>query len=200
MDSGIEPLVEKALALREKGLTRKEIALELHLSEETVSWLLARGIKTEKPPADIYVGWKSVGVFPTRLQHIAAIISDIIFEELEKRDEEVDTIVGIALNGIPLAVLVAQQLDVEMTIFRPTFNDSQGIVRGSFASNYATVEGKKVIVVDDVLSTGKTMSKAIESIKEHGGTPVLACVVVNKTQKNEIEGVPLRGLIRTTVV
>lgn len=200
MDGGIEHLVEKALSLREKGLTRKEIALELHLSEETVSWLLSRGVKEEKPPADIYVGWRSIGIYPERLNHIAFIIADIIDEEMQKRDDYVDTVVGVALNGIPLATLVALQLNMEFTIFRPTYEEGKGIVKGAFASNYAGVEGKRVVIIDDVLSSGATMAKTIEAVREHGGTPVLACVVVNKTRRDEIDGVPLRGLIRTNVV
>ena len=60
--------------------------------------------------------------------------------------------------------------------------------------------GKQVVIIDDVLSSGVTMSKTIESIREAGGEVVLAIVLVNKTTRNEIDDVPLRGLIRAVAV
>ena len=38
-----EKMIKQVLELREKGLSRGDIAKELHLSEETVGWLLSRG-------------------------------------------------------------------------------------------------------------------------------------------------------------
>ena len=58
-------------------------------------------------------------------------------------------------------------------------------------------EGK---IIDDVLSTGKTMSKTIAAIKEAGGDVGLVIVLVNKTMRNEIGDVPLRGIIRAVSV
>jgi orotate phosphoribosyltransferase len=37
---------------------------------------------------------------------------------------------------------------------------------------------------------------SIADIKEMGGEPVLAVVIVNKSSLNEVDGVPLRALIR----
>ena len=54
--------------------------------------------------------------------------------------------------------------------------------------------------MDDVLSSGKTMSKTIQSIRDAGGEVSLAIVLVNKTTRNEIDDVPLRGLVRAVPV
>ena len=43
------------------------------------------------------------------------------------------------------------------------------------------------------------MSKTIEAMREAGAEVALCMVLVNKTVRNEIEGVPLRGLIRAAV-
>jgi orotate phosphoribosyltransferase len=67
---------------------------------------------------------------------------------------------------------------------------------GALSSNYASVEGKKVLIVDDVLSTGSTAEEAAKDVREAGGTPVLVVVIVNKSSLNEVGGVPLRGVIR----
>ena len=52
----IDALVKKALEFKEKGLSDKEIGDELHLSPETVTWLLTRGMRGEAPPKDVKIG------------------------------------------------------------------------------------------------------------------------------------------------
>ena len=44
------------------------------------------------------------------------------------------------------------------------------------------------------------MSKTINSIRAAGGEVELVIVLVNKTMRNEIEGGPLRGVIRAVSV
>src|SRR5512137_2832672 len=110
--STTEKMIQQVLDLREKGLAREEIAKELHLSEETVGWLLTRGSESDKPPADVYIGWRSLGVIGKRLTYLADIFADIIYEECEKREMEVNGIMGIAINGIPLATTLSNEMDL----------------------------------------------------------------------------------------
>ncbi len=198
--STTEKMTKQVLELREKGLSREDIAKELHLSEETVGWLLSRGKGTEKPPADIYIGWRSIGVYSNRLTHMARIFSDIILEECEKAGQEVEAIMGIAINGIPLATTIANEMDLELIVYRPQRSDTPEDVGGSTLSNFAGVKDKRVVIVDDVLSSGKTMTGAIEYLKANQGIPALCLSIVNKQQFNEIDEVPVRALIRTHVV
>ena len=189
---GIDTIIEKALSLKAKGLTDKEIGDELHLSPNTISWLLTRKVKGEKPPTDVKIGWRSVGVYPHRIENLSIIMSDIIQEEMVKQKEELDSIVGIALNGIPFATLIARELRRELIIFRPSGNKEQG----TFSSNYAGVKGKKVVIIDDVLGTGESVMNTISSLKEHGAEPILTVVVLNKTEHDDIDNVRLRALFR----
>ncbi|MCK4614830.1 MAG: orotate phosphoribosyltransferase-like protein [Thermoplasmata archaeon] len=197
--TGIEKLVNQVKSLKEKGQTDREIASELHLSMETVEWLLTRDIQKEHPPADVKIGWRSIGVYPSRARHIADIMVDIIYEEIKKHEEEpdIDSIVGIAHNGAYLGTLVAESLDAEFILFRP---DAKELKTGIFGSNYAGVEGKNVVIVDDVLSTGATMRHAIEDVKKEKGNPLMALVLVNKCSEDTVNGVPLRAFIRARVV
>ncbi len=194
----IDAIAKKALDYKEKGLSEKEIADELHLSTETVTWLITRGVKGGQPPKDVKIGWRSLGVFGNRIGYIAAAMTDIILEELEKRSLDADAVVGIAINGIPLATVISEELGKELVIYRPAQErHSKG---GAFSSNYANVEGKKVVLVDDVVSTGDTLKSAIADVHEAGGTPVLAVVLVNKTGHDDLDGTPLRALIRARAI
>ncbi|HII40480.1 MAG TPA: orotate phosphoribosyltransferase-like protein [Thermoplasmata archaeon] len=194
----IDAIAKKALEYKEKGLSEKEIADELHLSTETVVWLLTRGVKGGQPPKDVKIGWRSLGVFGNRIGFVGAAMTDIILEELEKRSLDADAIVGIAINGIPLATVISEELGKELCIYRPS-QERHG-KGGAFSSNYASVEGKKVVLVDDVVSTGETLKAAVADVHAAGGTPALAVVLVNKTGHDDLDGTPLRALIRARAI
>lgn len=195
---GIDELATKALELRESGMNDKEIARELHLSENTIVWLLTRGVEKKSPPVvDVKIGWTSAGVFGHRIAYLGNVLSDIIMEEAENGEFDLDTVIGIAINGIPLATNISDELGLEFSMYRPPHNKEGP---GSLASNFAGVEGKSIVLVDDVIDTGETMSHAIEEIKKMGGTPRLAIVLVNKSEMNEICGIPLRSIIRARAI
>jgi orotate phosphoribosyltransferase len=186
----VESLIKKALKYRESGLTEHEISEELNVSKETTAWLLSKG-KEKKPIGDVKIGWRSIGVYPSRIGFISDALCDIILEECE----EVDTIVGIAINGIPFSSFVADKLGLEMAVFRPHSKKS-----GSFSSNYASVKEKNVVFVDDVLGSGETFKAAIKAAKAEKAKPVLCVAIINKTSANKIADIPLRALFRTRIL
>lgn len=190
----VRELAERALALKDKGLSEREIADELHLSIDTVKYLLEKGIEGTLPPTDIKIGWRSLGVYGNRIGLMSEILADIAIEELDRRDSDVDVVMGISINGVPFATIVSELLDAEFAVYKPPVE--RGEKGGALSSNYASVEGKKVLIVDDVLSTGSTAEEAAKDVREAGGTPVLVVVIVNKSSLNEVGGVPLRGVIR----
>lgn len=189
----IEQLRDMVSNLRKDGLNSQQIADELSLSQDTISWLIADSSVNEKPQ-DIRIGWRTIGVRPQRIAAIGAIMADVAAEEC---GDTIDTIVGISINGVLFANEVASQLGCEVAIHR---NVDGGSGMGSLSNKYGQVAGKRVAIVDDVLSTGVTMSKTIDSMREAGAEVSLCLVLVNKTVRNEIDEVPLRGIIRAAVV
>ena len=190
----IEELKALASNLMKEGLNTQQIADELSLSQDTITWLLSETAETERP-SDVRIGWRTLGVRPQRIAAVGSIMADVADEELGY--ENIDTVVGISINGIAFAYEVARVLESDMTVFRTT---DEGEGSGSLSNKYGQVAGKKVVIIDDVLSSGKTMSKTIESIRAAGGEVTLAIVLVNKTTRNEIDDVPLRGLVRAVAV
>ncbi len=191
MALSIDELRAKVAKLTEQGLNTQQIADELSISQRTVIWLNSGASEIDQPD-DIRIGWRTIGARPNRINAIGAIMADIVLEELE----EVDTIVGISLNGILFANSIADQLDVDVAIFRSVSEEGDG----HLSNKYGNVAGRKVVVVDDVLSSGETMSRTIKTLQAEGAEVTLSLVMVNKTEENAIFGVPLRGLIRTVRV
>jgi|TARA_B100001996_G_scaffold303296_1_gene244081 orotate phosphoribosyltransferase len=195
MDTGmsIEELRTLAGNLRKEGLNSQQIADELSLSQDTIAWLLA-GSGGEEKPLDVSIGWRTIGVRPQRIAATGAIMADVASEEC---GDDIDTVVGISINGVLFANEVANQLGCEIAIHR---NVDGAPGHGSLSNKYGQVSGKRIVIVDDVLSTGVTMKRTIQAMREAGAEVLLCMVLVNKTVRNEIEGVPLRGLIRAAVV
>lgn len=191
----IETLVERAKKLKEKGLTTEEIADELNISEETAMWLLTR--ITETPPSDIYVEWKEL-TNPARLRYIALAVVNMIESEVK---DNVDVVVGIATSGIPLATLVAEELECELAIYYPRKFKVEKDERpkgGILSENFARVTGKKCVIIDDIISTGKTIKEAAEVIEANEGKPICAAVIVNKKGGKEIDSIPVLSMLKIT--
>ena len=190
----IEELKTLASNLMKEGLNTQQIADELSLSQDTITWLLS-GTNEGERPTDVRIGWRTLGVRPQRIAAVGSIMADVADEELGY--ENVDTVVGISINGIAFAYEVSRVLESDMTVFRTT---DEGEGSGALSTKYGQVAGKRVVIIDDVLSSGKTMSKTIQSIRDAGGEVSLAIVLVNKTTRNEIDDGPLRGLVRAVPV
>lgn len=198
---GIDSIAKRALELKQSGMNDKEIARELHLSENTIVWLLTKGVKTQTAPVDapqdVKISWKSVGVFGSRISMMASLLSDILLEEAENGEYEVQTVVGLAINGIPLATFISDELDIEFAVYRPP---QKKVMIGALSSNYAGIKGKNIVIVDDVIGTGETVTKTIEDLKNMGANPKLILVIVNKTHLMNIEGVPIRSVVRASTL
>ncbi|OGS56829.1 MAG: orotate phosphoribosyltransferase-like protein [Euryarchaeota archaeon RBG_19FT_COMBO_56_21] len=189
----VKELAANAKVLRKKGLGVREIADELHLSVDTVNYLIEYGAEG-LPPSDVKIGWRSVGVSGFRIGLLSELMADMALEELAKKNMDADVVLGISINGVPFATMLSEIMGLDFAVYRPHAESELG---GAFSSNFSSIgSGKKIIVVDDVLSTGATIKSAIADIKEAGGNPVLVVVIVNKSSLNEIDGVTLRGLIR----
>jgi orotate phosphoribosyltransferase len=190
----VKELARQARELNGKGLSDRDIADELHVSVDTVQYLIEQGEDGGLPPSDVKIGWRTLGVSGTRMALMSDILTDIVEEELERTGAEAQAVLGIALNGVPFATYISENLGLDLAVYKPPIE--RGKAGGSISANYASIGGKKVVIIDDVLTTGATVDEAIKDIRQAGGEPILVVVIVNKSSMNEIGGVPMRGLIR----
>ena len=192
-------MAAKAKELKDKGQTNREIGHEMHLGQPTIDWLLAKQASEnfdEAPPPDVKVGWRTIGVSGSRIQAIAEIMADVILEEQDNLGFELDMVAGVTNNGVPLATMISDLLGVDFGMIRPSREGTQI----NYASNYAGLKGKNIVLIDDVVSSGSTAEEVIEFVRAREGVPVLAMVLINKKADNKIDDVPLRALIRARPV
>ena len=125
----IEELKSLASNLMKEGLNTQQIADELSLSQDTITWLLS-GTGDSDRPTDVRIGWRTLGVRPQRIAAVGSIMADVADEEIGF--ENIDTVVGVSINGIAFAYEVARGLESDMTVFRTT---DEGEGSGSFPTN-----------------------------------------------------------------
>ena len=109
---------------------------------------------------------------------------------------EVDAIVGVATAGIAHATLVAHCLELPMAYVRPK-PKAHGLrkqIEGQLA------KGSRVVVIEDLVSTGMSALRAVKVIQSHTGVlPLRVLSIVSYNLKGvasgfESAGVPLETL------
>ena len=199
--NNIETLIKKATELKSEGLVEGQISEELNVSSETVTWLLthAETTGTGQGPKDISVDWSMIGKSAYRLSHVSQALSDIIDESLISSDSGVDVVVGIALSGLPLASMVANDLSAELAVYTPSkqmLSQEGKKLRGNLSANFSDVNDKECIIIDDVVTSGRTLEETVEYLDEHGAKINAIAVLIDKKGTDEIAGVPVVSLLK----
>ena len=93
------------------------------------------------------------------------VIVDHLLKLIEERGIECDVIAGTATAGIPWAAFLAQKLGKPMVYVKKKAKEygKQKSIEGDMKS------GQKVLLVEDLVSTGKSSLAAVDGIREAGG-------------------------------
>lgn len=194
--SSLDDLISRAKMLLGEGHSPGQIADELSLSMETVTWLLTQA-KGAAAPKDVHIDWTAVSSNATLLEDTAGMLLGRYYQaqgDGEVSSPVADAIVGIAISGIPLATLIAVQEAAELAIYHPVKQNANDRPTGSISANFATVSGKRCLIVDDTITSGNTMREVVKYLKKHNATPVAICVIFDKRGIKDVEGVPVYSL------
>ena len=113
-------------------------------------------------------GWKSPIYCDNRITlsfpNIRTFIRQAYAQSILDYFGKPDLIAGIATGGVPQGVLVAQELGVPFIYVRssPKDHGMGNIIEGYFE------KGQRVVVIEDLISTGGSSIKAIQSLREAG--------------------------------
>ncbi|HPM42572.1 MAG TPA: orotate phosphoribosyltransferase [Candidatus Omnitrophota bacterium] len=126
------------------------------------------------------------------LQHpdIAAELSKAI----AARFKNVDLVVGPALGGVTLAYEVARALGV-----RGLFTERQDGVM-ALRRGFSIKPGEKVLVCEDVVTTGKSTKEVIDVVKAAGGVVVGVGSIIDRSEAPVDFGVEFQSLAKVAVV
>ncbi|MBS6105777.1 orotate phosphoribosyltransferase [Anaerococcus sp.] len=112
-------------------------------------------------------------------------VSEIIAEKLKENNIDVDLCVGPAMGGVIISYEVAKALGVD-AIFTERVDNEMTLRRG-----FEISKGAKVIIVEDVITTGKSSFETVDVIRSCGAEVVALTSIVNRSNKEEINGLPV---------
>ena len=106
------------------------------------------------------------------------------------RSEHITTVAGPTTGGIILAHEVARQLGGRAVYAE---RDEHGSAR-VFRRGLGIARDERVLVVDDVMTTGGSVQETIDAVRSSGGEVVAAAVIVDRSGGGARIGVPLHAL------
>ena len=92
----------------------------------------------------------------------------------------VDVVAGPTTGGVVLAFETARQLGVR-GIFAEEVRDPDGAVRREFRRGFAIAAGERVLLVDDILTTGGSLLAMLPAVEEFGGEIVTCAVLADRS-------------------
>ncbi|MEJ5185530.1 MAG: orotate phosphoribosyltransferase [Candidatus Geothermincolales bacterium] len=133
--------------------------------------------------SDTYVQCAKVLQYP----HLAESLADAIASSF--RDEPLDLVASPAMGAVILGYMVALSLGKRM-IFAERVND-----RLTFRRGLKVQKGEKVLLVEDVITTGSSLRELMELVKGEGGE-VLGIGALIERGEGEDFGVKKRTLVQ----
>lgn len=138
----------------------------LEILKETEAFLQGHFLLSSGRHSNAYCQMAKLQQYPDKAAEALAGVA----KELEKFD--IDVVVGPAMGGIVYAYEIARQMG-KRSIFTERVDNEMTLRRG-----FEIKKGERCIIMEDVVTTGKSSLETKRVIEEHGGVVVgIACVV-----------------------
>ena len=132
-------------------------------------------------------GWQSPIYCDNRISlsfpHIRTYIKENLATYISKQFSEVEVIAGIATAGIAQGALVAEYLNLPFVYVRP---EPKKHGMGNQIEGKLT-EGQKVVMVEDLISTGGSCLKAVVPVREAGCEVLGVAAIFNYGFQNAVD-------------
>src|SRR5437762_558050 len=135
----------------------------------------------------------------------AALLAELTFDAL--KDAGLDYVGGLEMGAVPLAGAIAQlswlrnqPIAAFFVRKKPKEHGARLAVEG--LAKGESLQGKRVVIVEDVTTTGGSAIKALDAVRQAGGEVVLVYTMVDREEgaaENFAEaGVPFRSLYKAS--
>jgi orotate phosphoribosyltransferase len=145
-------------------------------------FLLTSGLHSSR-----YIQCAQVLQYPEYTAELCTVMADYF------KDKGIQTVIGPAMGGIIVSYEVARQLGVR-TLFTERENGAMVLRR-----NFKLAPGEKVLVVEDVVTTGGSVKEVLKVVAEAGAEAVGVGVLVDRSGGKTDFGVPLKAVLTLTV-
>jgi len=149
-------------------------------------FLLSSGLHSSK-----YLQCAKVLMYPERAAILCRALTDKVIASLGQ--EAIDVVVAPAMGGVVVGYEMARQLGVS-GMFTERVN---GVFE--FRRGFVLEKGAKVVMCEDIVTTGKSSRECIDVINAAGGDVVAATCLIDRSNGTADVGVPLFSLMQMDV-
>lgn len=178
-------MVEKPIMNNREQRTRE-------ILEESSAFLKGHFEYTSGKHGDAYINKDAIYPNTTNISELCLYMAE------PYRGKGIDTVLGPAMGGVILAQRVAEHLtEMEEHAVHAVYADKTGDGLEIKRGYDAFVEGRNVLVVEDILNTGGSARKAIEVTKNAGGNVIGLSALVNrgKVTSEDVVNTPIHSLL-----
>lgn len=174
--------------LGDATMTRDEVLDEFRAAGALLEghFILSSGLHS---PA--YLQCARVMMDPSRGERLCRALAALVVEELGP--DALDLVVSPAMGGVVVGYEVARQLGVP-AIFSERSDGEFTLRRG-----FRIPDGARVLMVEDVVTTGLSSRECIDCVTANGGRVVLACSLIDRSAGAADLGVPFVSLAQLAV-
>ncbi|MFC2066057.1 orotate phosphoribosyltransferase [Chloroflexota bacterium] len=127
--------------------------------------------------------------FPSYTEQLCHMIADHF------RGQKIDVVAGPTTGGIILAHEVARQLEI-----RSIFAEKEAAGERAFRRGSGLNPGERVLVVDDVLTTGGSIREVLSAVDKLDGKVLGIGVLVDRSEQKLDFGAPLFSCLRSETI
>ena len=155
----------------------------LTLLQNTGAMLEGHFLLTSGRHSNVYIEKFRILEDPNALDEVCREMAEIVM------DENVELVLGAAIGGILIAGGVGRHLSVRH-IFSERVNGKMELRRG-----FAITKGQKVVIVEDIITTGGSVVELIQLAKEEGAEIIHVVNLVDRNSGEVDFGVPSTALL-----
>ncbi len=168
-------------------MSEDEIVAEFRAAEALLEghFILSSGLHSP-----LYLQCARVLMDPSRASRLASALARTLPLEIKSK---IEMVVSPAMGGVIIGHEVGRSLGLEAVfVERPTGTFE-------FRRGFRLRPGQKVLLVEDVVTTGLSSREAMKAVAEAGGEVIAAAALVDRSAGKAELGVPFFPLIRLTV-
>ncbi|BET33927.1 MULTISPECIES: orotate phosphoribosyltransferase [Wolbachia] len=127
--------------------------------------------------SNTYIQCAKIFENPSRAMNVCELLANKIRKELI---EPIDLILSPAIGGIIVGYEIGRQLGIR-TIFCERVNGKFELRRG-----FEIKQGEKILLIEDVITTGKSSLEAVKCAEEKGGKVVVEASLIKRSSETKL--------------
>lgn len=129
-----------------------------------------------------------------RGERLCAALTLKIREWMQATGNKIDAIVAPAMGGVVVGYEMGRQLEID-TMFCERVEGKFALRRG-----FDLEAGQKILIVEDVVTTGKSSMEAVLCVESFGAKPVAVASLIDRRGSNDVSlTLPLISLLKLDV-